>query len=374
MYNVKNLKKGVLAALMSAVVFNPLNVFAAEVEENAEPVAVEQEQAAEIQEQKETVEAVAVTEDEESEELYDKYNPRHVINRLNNQIADLQRQIEEQKDNQNRILDLIERLEKMEQERDEKYSRIIENENSNSPAVDLYGHLVNPGYDYDLSYTQDGANSQGNSTVIFRYAPNQLYKIYCRVGYLTDLSLKKGETISFVGGGDTSAWAVNSSTVDGVPHIYIKPTVETSNTNLIVTTNKRSYQLILNTSSWYNPMVTWTYGREEQAEALAQIQKDERTINGTFNGSYESLNFNYSYSGEEEYYPETVFDDGERTIIKFRKLPTRIPAVFIKEKGKKGISMVNFTTKNKSYILDRVANEINLRFDEDEVVKIKRNN
>jgi len=373
MYNVKNLKKGVLAALMSAIIFNPLNVFAAETKENPE-TAVEQEKAAEIQEQKETVEAVAVTEDEESEEPYDKYNPRHVINRLNNQIADLQRQIEEQKDNQNRILDLIERLENMERERDEKYSRIIESESSNSASVDLYGHLVNPGYDYDVSYTQDAANSQGNSTVVFRYAPNQLYKIYCRVGYLTDLSLKKGETISFVGGGDTSAWAVNSSTVDGVPHIYIKPTVETSNTNLIVTTNKRSYQLILNTSSWYNPMVTWTYGREEQAEALAQIQKDERTINGTFNGSYDSLYFGYEWSGDSEYKPETVFDDGERTYIKFRKLPARIPAVFIKEKGKKGVSMVNFTTKNNGYTLDRVANEINLRFDEDEVIKIKRKN
>ena len=361
MFNVKNLKNISLAALFSLIIFNPMSAFAAETEENTEVAAVKQEQAVEA----------AYTADDEDEEVYDKNNARHVINRLNNQIADLQRQIEEQKNNQDRILDLIERLEKMEQERDEKYSRIIENENS--PAVDLYGHLVNPGYDYDLSYTQDGANSQGNSTVIFRYAPNQLYKIYCRVGYLTDLSLKKGETISFVGGGDTSAWAVNSSTVDGVPHIYVKPTVETSNTNLIVTTNKRSYQLILNTSSWYNPMVTWTYGREEQAEALAQIQKEERTVNGTFNGNYDSLHFGYDWSDDSEYKIETVFDDGERTYIKFRKLPARIPAVFIKEKGKKGVSMVNFTTKNNGYTLDRVANEINLRFDEDEVVKIKRN-
>ena len=44
MYNVKNLKKVTLAALMSAIVFNPLNVFAAEAEENPEATVVEQEQ------------------------------------------------------------------------------------------------------------------------------------------------------------------------------------------------------------------------------------------------------------------------------------------------------------------------------------------
>ena len=70
----------------------------------------------------------------------------------------------------------------------------------------------------------------------FRYAPNQLYKIYCRPGYLTDLALRKGETIKFVGGGDTSGWAVNNTTVDGVPHLYIKPIVDgTPDTNIIIT-------------------------------------------------------------------------------------------------------------------------------------------
>jgi len=59
--------------------------------------------------------------------------------------------------------------------------------------------------------------------------------------------------------------------VDGVPHIYIKPVVETSTTNMIITTNKRSYQLILNTSNWYNPMVTWNYGYEEESAVNSAV-------------------------------------------------------------------------------------------------------
>ena len=52
--------------------------------------------------------------------------------------------------------------------------------------ISAYNPLVNPSVPQKISYTQDGANSQENSTVVFKYAPNQLYKIYCRLGYMTD--------------------------------------------------------------------------------------------------------------------------------------------------------------------------------------------
>ena len=252
--------------------------------------------------------------------------------------------ITELEETQKKILSLLERY---------------ENEQKNPAA------LVNPS-SQRVNYTQDGANSQNNSTVVFKYAPNQLYKIYCRVGYLTDLTLKKGEKISFVGGGDTSAWAVEKTTVDGVPHIYIKPVVETSTTNLIITTNKRSYQLILNTSSWYNPMVTWNYGYEEESEF------NFRNEQGSLNGNFETLNFNYKISGESASKPVAVFDDGEKTILKFNSMPKKLPSVFMKNKGKKGISMVNYKLSNNCYILDRVADEIELRVSEKEIIKIKR--
>lgn len=226
--------------------------------------------------------------------------------------------------------------------------------------------LVNPNEMQKINYTQDAANSQNNSMVIFKYAPNQLYKIYCRVGYLTDLSLKKGEIITFVGGGDTSAWAVEKITVDGVPHIYIKPTVETSTTNLIITTNKRSYQLILNTSSWYNPMVTWSYAQEEQTEL--NFQEKENMIS-KINGTVENLNFNYKIKGNADNKLVTVFDDGEKTILKFEKIPKRLPSVFVKNKGK--VIMTNYKIRDNCYILDGVAEEIEIRVSAKEIIKIK---
>lgn len=230
--------------------------------------------------------------------------------------------------------------------------------------------LVNPSETRKISYTQDGANSQENSMVVFQYAPNQLYKIYCRVGYLTDLALKKDEKITFVGGGDTSAWAVEKATINGVAHIYIKPTVDTNTTNMIIATNKRSYQIILNTSDWYNPMVTWSYGLEENAEI--NLQSGEENTLTQINGTVETLNFEYKISGESSYKPVAVFDDGEKTFLKFEKLPKRLPSLFLKESGKKDIQLANYKISDNSYILDRIADEIELRISDKEIIKIKR--
>ena len=100
---------------------------------------------------------------------------------------------------------------------------------------------------------------------------------------------------------------------------------KSNTTNLIITTNRRSYQLILNTSNWYNPMVTWTYGQEETELNLCEKESPLSKINGNI----ESLNFDYKISGLVGS-KLVVFDDGEKTILKFDKLPKRLPSLFIK--------------------------------------------
>ena len=342
MSKFKNFKKTALALAVMATMFNNCEVMAAESSQN-------------ISEEKVQV----FNSDADKRDSKKKIVSKNELKKVNSRIDELNQKFKEQQEMQEKIISLLERLE----------SSKVKGASDEIPAYNPAA-LVNPS-SRRVSYTQDGANSQDNSTVIFKYAPNQLYKIYCRVGYLTDLSLKKGETISFVGGGDTSAWAVEKATVDGVPHIYIKPVVETSTTNLIITTNKRSYQLILNTSNWYNPMVTWNYGYEE--ESAVNFRNEQNTVSG-IGGNVESLNFNYKISGESGSKPVAVFDDGEKTILKFNSLPKRLPSIFVKNKGKKGISMVNYQIRNNCYVLDRVVDEIELRISDKEIIKIKHKN
>lgn len=298
------------------------------------------------------------------ESLKDQKNTGNedLIRMISERLTDLEAELRAQSDLQLELMQLLE----------SRYRASYNDYDDNSSRR----ALVNPvPYGNTVSYTQDAANAQGNSTMTFSYAPDQLYKIYCRTGYLTDIELKKGEQISFVGGGDTSSWAVNATTVNGVPHIYVKPVVQSSTTNLIITTNKRSYQLILTVSDWYNPMVRWSYGLEDAQTAILQNAKDEQTIVADLDVvSIDKLHSSYKVSvkGNDSYKPEMIFDDGAKTIIRMNKGVKRLPALFIREPGKKELSLANFKTKDNCYIIDRIIDRAELRYGESDIVRIER--
>lgn len=284
---------------------------------------------------------------------------------LTRSLQDIRDEVEANSATQARIMELLDELQK----------RPI------PPAADNYtsGYsgtaatskfLVNPGYGDRVSYTQDAINSQGNSTMVFSYAPNQLYKIYCRRGYLTDIVFKKGEVISYVGGGDTAGWAVSNTTVDGTPHLFIKPVVEVSTTNLIVATNKRTYQIVLNASNWYNPIVSWGYeGDEFQEEAFAKQKEDRLVIGNTHAQDVTNFDYDYSISGSGEK-PERVFSDGEQTFIQFKKANHKQSPLFIRAKGSKEMQLVNYKVKGNFYVVDKVFEMAQLR-DGDNTLTIK---
>ena len=284
------------------------------------------------------------------------------------EVDDLRSDVHAMSLTQTEILSLLDRLE----------SRLhgIEREDMDRQAkapTPSSQSLVHPGGQNHVSYTQDAINAQGHSTMVFSYAPEQLYKIYCRRGYLTDLAFRKGEVISFVGGGDTAGWSVSATTVDGTPHLYIKPVVETSTTNLVITTNKRSSQLILHTSDWYNPMVTWTYGAEDDAIYRAAEQKEQSLRIGTLAvTNVESLDFGYRVRGASgEYRPKMVFSDGTRVFLKYDQLPRHQPPIFVQEMGQKQMTLVNYRQKGDCYIIEVPFEKAQLRVTERDTITIE---
>lgn len=290
------------------------------------------------------------------------YDAQGAIDALSAQLAQIKDQLDAQAKTQELLNQTLEKLNKLEKAQ------------ASPSGNGSINRLVNPGPKGNLSYTQDARNAQNNSTMVFAYAPDQLYKIYCRTGYLTDIALHDGETIKFVGGGDTSAWAINSTTVGKTPHIYIKPTVPTSTTNIIITTDKRSYQLIVCTSDWYNPMVKWTYGQEEAQIDFDKKQSDEKNITTPVNVmSVNDLNFSYKIRTKgDATKPEMVFDDGQKTVIRFKKNMNKMPALFIREKGHKTMSLTNYKLKDNAYMLDRLIDYAELRYSDTDIVTIER--
>lgn len=309
------------------------------------------------------------------------YDAQGAIDALAAQINDIRMELDSTAAVQQQILSTLEKLEaRLDTQPAPSAVSIADNGGDATPvprvrmgrAAASSNYLVNPGGGSEVSYTQDAINSQGNSTMTFVYSPDQLYKIYCRRGYLTDLAFKKGEKITYCGGGDTAGWAVSTAEIDGVPHLYIKPVVESSTTNLIVATDKHSYQLILNTSEWYNPMVRWVYEAEAQEANLLRQEKDARITTGNLSiTNVDDLDFNYEVSGGGEGdRPTMVFSDGVQTYIKFKRAKAKQVPLFLRERGKKEMALVSYRIKDEYFIVEKVFEVAQLKFS-DETVTIR---
>jgi type IV secretion system protein VirB9 len=193
---------------------------------------------------------------------------------------------------------------------------------------------------------------------------------------LTDIELQPGETITAILGGDTARWLVDkaqSGTNKGQQwHIYVKPLKSGIETNLIIDTDKHSYQVKLEASDWYSPIVGWTYPQEDAAIYRAKEEKEKEVVNLSHT-SPDKLNFNYKFDTKKyPWSPEAVFDDGVKTYL---RMPVGMssdeaPALLIKD-SKGDLLLVNYRVQSNCYVVDRIFNEAVLRVGK-EIETIKR--
>ena len=286
-------------------------------------------------------------------------NESHKERKLREQVQKLEAELEEKAREHLELLAEVDEL--------SSRQKAIERGDSLShgyPATSNY--LVEPGYNENVGYTQDAINAQGDSTMVFSYSPNQLYKIYCKLNYLTDIVLKEGEQITYVGGGDTGKWMLDASTVEGTPHIYLKPIAKGAKTNIIINTTHHTYQVLCSEGDWYNPIIKWSYGSENIMKSIASQKALDRTVSGVVQ-SPENLSFDYRIRGEASWKPEHVFDDGRKTYIRFSKSFKKLPVLFVKEKGHKEAMLVNYHVKANTLVVERTFYEAELRMDGEKV-------
>ncbi len=225
-----------------------------------------------------------------------------------------------------------------------------------------------------------------NAIQVYPYTPGSLYQVYCAPQQVTDIALQPGEELTSVSAGDTIRWIVGD-TVSGAiggdqVHILVKPTKPNLATNLVITTNKRTYYLELHSyKDTYMAAVSWRYPREAfglrgvkkmtrraKSKATAAINKQSLSI--------DNLNFRYQIKGDSPHWrPLRAFDDGKKVFIQF---PARLdqgeaPPLFVM--GRKGKSqLVNYRVKGSYYIVDRLFKSAELRLGEkdQDVVRIVR--
>ena len=210
----------------------------------------------------------------------------------------------------------------------------------------------------------------------FTYYEGGIYKIYCKEGYLTDIQLQAGETITAILGGDTARWMVDKAQSgtgnEEQWHVYVKPLKSGISTNFIINTDRHSYQIQVRSTDWYTPTIGWVYPTEIATIFRKKEEKDRETVDLSHTVP-ERLNFNYKIEKKNyRWTPLTVFDDGVKTYI---KMPTSMssdeaPALLIKESNG-GLMLVNYRVQGNCYIVDRLFDRAVMKVGKD-CLNVKR--
>ncbi|MBH2534050.1 P-type conjugative transfer protein TrbG [Serratia marcescens] len=225
-----------------------------------------------------------------------------------------------------------------------------------------------------------------NAIQVWPFTDGALYQVYAAVGRVTVVSLQPGETLVTVAAGDTVRWLVGD-TSSGSDHgnekgrrvnVLVKPIRSGLQTNLVITTDRRTYLLELtSTEKTWMASVSWVYPRDLMLALQRQAQAASTAAPVDTRLALESLRFRYAISGSNPpWKPLRAFDDGQKVYIQFPPgiAQGELPPLFVIGAQGDG-QLVNYRFRSPYYIVDRLfgAAELRLGGDKGDIVRIERN-
>jgi P-type conjugative transfer protein TrbG len=220
-----------------------------------------------------------------------------------------------------------------------------------------------------------------NAVQVYPFSDGTIYQVYTAPGAVTDIALQPGEGLISVATGDTVRWVIGDTTsgagTDKRTHILVKPFTSGLATNLVITTDRRSYHLQLTaTSRTAMAALSWTYPAD-QLIALRRAAEQTAAATPVAEGlSVDSLHFNYVVSGDQPAWrPLRAFDDGRQTFVEF---PASIavgeapPFFIIGPTGE--AELANYRVRGRFYVIDRIFDlaELRLGTKKQQIVRISR--
>jgi len=220
-----------------------------------------------------------------------------------------------------------------------------------------------------------------NAVQVYPYGEGALYRLFAAPEQVSDIALQPGEAIVSVAAGDTARWTVGDTTSGAGEskrvHILVKPFAAGLSTNLVITTDRRAYHLLLeSTPATAMAALSWTYPQDELL-AIRRQQAAADSARPVASGlAVEQLNFGYAVTGDKPAWrPLRAFDDGRQTFIEF---PPSVgvgeaPPLFVV--GEQGdAQLVNYRMSGRFYVVDRLfdAAELRLGARKQTVVRISR--
>jgi len=221
-----------------------------------------------------------------------------------------------------------------------------------------------------------------NAIQVYPFLQGALYQVYAAVNQVTDIALEPGEPLVAVSAGDTVRWVVGDTTsgegATSQVHILVKPIGADLETNLVITTGRRTYHLELRSSDkTYMASLSWTYPASDLLalkgqQAAASIAANAIADPGV---NLEHLHFRYRLDGDAPWKPLQVFDDGAKVYIRFPSglAQGEAPPLFVAGPDGKP-ALVNYRVRGTTYIVDRLfaAAELRLGANPQRVVRIIR--
>ena len=220
-----------------------------------------------------------------------------------------------------------------------------------------------------------------NAVQIYPFSDGAIYQVYTAPGAVTDIALQPGENLVAVAAGDTVRWVIgDTSSGAGAAkrtHILVKPFASGLATNIIITTDRRSYHLQLNaTSRTAMAALSWIYPAD-QLIALRRAAEQAAAAAPVSEGlAIDNLHFNYTVSGDQPAWrPLRAFDDGRQTFIEFPAILQVVDAPPLFIVGPTGeAELVNYRVRGRYYVVDRIfdAAELRLGRKKQQIVRITR--
>jgi type IV secretion system protein VirB9 len=182
-------------------------------------------------------------------------------------------------------------------------------------------------------FAKNETTNQEPQVKTIQYQSNQIITLKGTHFIATSLQFSKNEKIKGIYIGDQIAWtyAINPST----PYIvFLKPTVDISDTNMTVITNQHLYHfhLLANKNresedlAIYSLKFDYTTEKKDQKSKLLKLNPvRSRQCDSVVNDQI--INSSYFLSGSKSILPRHVYDDGRFTYFEFSD-NADIPAIF----------------------------------------------
>jgi type IV secretion system protein VirB9 len=208
----------------------------------------------------------------------------------------------------------------------------------------------------------------------------------CAILQVTDIELEAGETVAQINTGDTMRWSVESavsgSGSEQIQHLIVKPRDVGLSTSIVVTTDRRTYHMMLvSDGAEFMHSVRFVYAHEPAPSApspsvAAQplnpasdppprkkpVSDGKRVAAVKTKDPPDDTDDGYTISGKADWKPITVYSKAGKTYIEMPESVRHREAPVLFEETKKGWFhheniLVNYRVKGRWYVVDKVIDK-----------------